>query len=158
MMQVSNFAGPKMGGPKNSDCWNTWHSYIHLCSPKMPTLPIFELQAVWHSWCLVLKTYLTVSPVFFLKRSWSFPRWKDDRDLPGVSTRLDSACGSTPKRFARSEAAGVPQVLKAKLLQCLGGVLFTEFQQQWHFFWNILVAIPVDQEISRDIWMIFIYI
>ena len=62
----------------------------------------------------------SIPPFFFLKRSWSFPRWKDDRDLPGVSTRLDSACGSTPKRFARSEAAGGSPGLESKAASVLG--------------------------------------
>lgn len=35
MMQVSNFAGPKMGGPKNSDCWNTWQLIYTSVLPKM---------------------------------------------------------------------------------------------------------------------------
>lgn len=164
MMQVSNFAGPKMGGPKNSDCWNTWQLIYTSVLPKM--VPPQFLS------CRQSDTL----DVVFLKTWRQYPRFLfkaelvQDRDCPygaiqASPQELIQLVAQLPSASQEAKQQGFPRSW-SKADGAAPEVFFFFYwkQQQWISMKHpqkpgvFLVAIPVDQEISRDIWMIYIYI
>lgn len=130
----------------------------------LPPPPILSCRQSDTLDVLFLKTYLTVSPFFFLKRSWSFPRCVSTATCQASPQELIQLVAQLPSASQEAKQQGFPRSWSKADGAAPEVFFFTENQQQTALNetspknpgW-ILVAIPVDQEISRDIWMIYIY-
>lgn len=165
MMQVSNFAGPKMGGPKNSDCWNTWQLIYTSVLPKM--VPPQFLS------CRQSDTL----DVVFLKTWRQYPRFLfkaelvQDRDCPygaiqASPQELIQLVAQLPSASQEAKQQGFPRSW-SKADGAAPEVFFFFFtennsnESQWNIpknpgcFWLLFLWIRRFQEIFE--WYIYIY-